>query len=79
MTALERLKAKIEEWKGNYETIAKENIELKKKLEDCGEILCEEEIDRLQAEIDKLKQEIEEKDIEIESILESINELYELD
>jgi len=83
MTALERLKAKIEEWKNNYETIAKENEELKEKLENCsgGSVQdttqLEEEIARLNAEINKLKQEIEEKDIEIENILENVEALLD--
>jgi len=75
MTALERLKTKIEEWKNNYETIAKENEELKQKLENSGSSTCEETVAKLEDEISKLKQEIEEKDIEIESILESVEEL----
>jgi len=82
MTALDRLKAKIDEWKNNYETIAKENEELKKQLENGGGSIqdttqLEEEIERLNAEIAKLKQEIEEKDVEIEGILENIEELLE--
>jgi len=82
MTALDRLKAKINEWKTNYETIAKENEELKAKLENCSEggsvqdvTQLEEEIDRLNKEVARLKQEIELKDIEIENILENIEEL----
>ena len=83
MTALDRLKAKIEEWKSNYEAIAKENEELKAKLENCGSgsvqdvSQLEEEISRLNAQIEKLKQEIEEKDIEIENILENIEALLD--
>ena len=80
MTALERLKSKIDEWKSNYETIAKENEELKKQLGSGGGSVqdttqLEEEITRLNAEVSKLHQEIEEKDIEIEGILENIEEL----
>jgi archaellum component FlaC len=75
MTALERLKAKIDEWKSNYETIAKENQELKAKLENSSNGDCSEVIANLEAEINNLKQEIEEKDVEIESILESVEEL----
>jgi len=81
MTALERLKAKIDEWKNNYEQIAKENAELKKQLQSGGGVQdttqLEDEIKRLKAEIAKLKQEIEEKDIEIEGILENIEELFD--
>ncbi len=82
MTALERLKSKIEEWKSNYEAIAKENEELKKQLKKGGNSVqdttqLEEEIERLNAEITKLKQEIEEKDLEIENILENIEELLD--
>jgi len=82
MTALEKLKAKIEEWKSNYEAIAKENEELKRQLANGGGSVqdtsqLEEEINRLNAEIKKLKQEIEEKDIEIEGILENIEELLD--
>ena len=76
MTALERLKAKIDEWKKNYETIAKENEELKEKLENCGDGNVQ-DVTQLEEEIAKLKQEIEEKDIEIESILENIEELLD--
>ena len=76
MTALERLKAKIDEWKSNYEAIAKENEELKAKLENCGEGNVQ-DVTQLEEEIAKLKQEIEEKDIEIESILENIEELLD--
>jgi len=75
MTALERLKAKIDEWKSNYENIAKENEELKAKLENNSNTDCNETIDKLNKEIESLKQEIEEKDVEIESILENIEEL----
>ena len=74
MTALERLKAKIDEWKNNYEIIAKENEELKAKLENCGDGSVQ-DVSQLEEEIEKLKQEIEEKDIEIENILENIEEL----
>jgi chromosome segregation ATPase len=80
MTALERLKAKIEEWKSNYETIAKENEELKAKLnsgESANCIELEKEIESLKKEIESLKQEIEEKDVEIESILENIEDLLD--
>jgi len=80
MTALERLKAKIEEWKSNYEQIAKENEELKAKLEGKGGANCEElekEVVSLKKEIEDLKQEIEEKDVEIESILENIEDLLD--
>ena len=76
MTAIERLKAKIDEWKSNYEAIAKENEELKAKLENCGEGNVQ-DVTQLEEEIAKLKQEIEEKDIEIESILENIEELLD--
>ena len=84
MTALEKLKSKIDEWKSNYEAIEKENKELKAKLgtnpesssvQDTTQL--EEEIKRLNAEVAKLKQEIEEKDIEIENILENIEELLD--
>jgi len=75
MTALERLKAKIDEWKNNYETIAKENEELKAKLENSSSGDCSEIVAKLEDEIAKLHQEIEEKDVEIESILESVEEL----
>ena len=74
MTALERLKSKIDEWKSNYEKIAKENEELKAKLENCGSSDGG-EVELLKQEIEALKQEIEEKDVEIESILESVEEL----
>jgi predicted RNase H-like nuclease (RuvC/YqgF family) len=82
MTALERLKAKIDEWKSNYESIAKENEELKKQLQDGSSSTenCEEleaKVVGLQAEIEKLHQEIEEKDIEIESILENVEALLD--
>jgi len=80
MTALERLKAKIEEWKSNYETIAKENEELKAKLNNGDSANCielEKEIEKLKEEIKSLKQEIEEKDVEIESILENIEDLLD--
>lgn len=82
MTALERLKSKIDEWKSNYETIAKENKELKNQLANGGGSIqdttqLEEEIARLNAEVAKLKQEIEEKDVEIEGILENIEELLD--
>ncbi len=76
MTAIERLKAKIDEWKSNYEAIAKENEELKAKLENCGEGNVQ-DVTQLEEEIAKLKQEIEEKDIEIENILENIEELLD--
>ncbi len=82
MTALERLKTKIEEWKTNYEAIAKENEELKAKLEgsagsdaNCKEL--ESKVSDLEAEIERLKQEIEEKDVEIESILENVEALLD--
>ena len=82
MTALERLKAKIEEWKDNYEAIAKENEELKAKLAntssssgDCVEL--ESKVAELEAQIEKLQQEIEEKDVEIESILENVEALLD--
>jgi len=76
MTALERLKSKIDEWKSNYELIAKENQELKAKLANSGiSSDCEEEISRLNQEIGSLKHELAEKDVEIESILENIEEL----
>ena len=82
MTALEKLKTKIDEWKTNYEAIEKENKELKAKLENGGSSIqdttqLEEEITRLNAEVEKLKQEIEEKDIEIESILENVEALLD--
>jgi SMC interacting uncharacterized protein involved in chromosome segregation len=83
MTALERLKSKIDEWKNNYELIEKENIELKQQLKNGGgasvqdTTQLEEEIARLNAEVAKLKQEIEEKDVEIEGILENIEELLD--
>jgi len=81
MTALERLKAKIDEWKANYEAIEKENKELKAKLENGGSVQdttqLEEEVEALKAQIDRLKQEIEEKDIEIESILENVEALLD--
>lgn len=84
MTALERLKSKIDEWKSNYETIAKENEDLKTQLAKGGvggtvqdTTQLEDEITRLNAEIAKLNQEIEEKDIEIENILENIEELLD--
>ena len=75
MTALERLKAKIDEWKSNYEAIAKENAALKAQLSanSNGTTNCSE----LEAEIEKLQQEIEEKDIEIESILENVEALLD--
>ena len=76
MTAIERLKAKIDEWKNNYEAIAKENEELKAKLENCGDDNVQ-DVSQLEEEIEKLKQEIEEKDIEIENILENIEELLD--
>ena len=76
MTAIERLKAKIDEWKNNYEAIAKENEELKAKLESCGNGNVQ-DVTQLEEEIEKLKQEIEEKDIEIENILENIEELLD--
>ncbi len=76
MTAIERLKAKIDEWKNNYEAIAKENEELKAKLENCGDGNVQ-DVTQLEEEIEKLKQEIEEKDIEIENILENIEELLD--
>jgi len=76
MTAIERLKAKIDEWKNNYEAIAKENEELKAKLENSGDGSVQ-DITQLEEEIEKLKQEIEEKDIEIENILENIEELLD--
>ena len=81
MTALERLKAKIDEWKANYENIAKENEELKAKLAggsgggDCSQL--EAKVEHLEAEISRLQQEIEEKDIEIESILENVEALLD--
>ncbi len=82
MTALERLKAKIDEWKTNYEAIEKENKELKAQLKSGGSSVqdttqLEEEIESLKKEIDRLKQEIEEKDIEIESILENVEALLD--
>jgi len=84
MTALDKLKSKIDEWKTNYEAIAKENEELKAKLGNAPKsssvqdtTQLEEEIERLNAEVAKLKQEIEEKDIEIENILENIEELLD--
>ncbi|HGZ69888.1 MAG TPA: hypothetical protein ENK74_00630 [Nitratifractor sp.] len=81
MTALERLKAKIDEWKSNYEAIAKENHELKEQLKSSNTTAnCEEleaKVVGLQAEIEKLHQEIEEKDIEIESILENVEALLD--
>jgi len=82
MTALERLKAKIDEWKTNYETIAKENEELKTQLANGGSSVqdttqLEEEIVRLNALIAKLEQEIEEKDVEIENILENVEALLD--
>jgi len=82
MTALERLKAKIDEWKTNYETIAKENEELKAQLANGGSSVqdttqLEEEIARLNAQIAKLEQEIEEKDVEIENILENVEALLD--
>ena len=82
MRALDKLKEKINEWKRDYEALAKENSELKAKLENCSESgsvqdvsQLEEEIERLNKEIEKLKQEIELKDLEIEDILENIEEL----
>jgi len=82
MTALERLKAKINEWKSDYEAIAKENKELKAKLEasngndaNCSEL--ESKVAELESEIEQLKQEIEEKDVEIESILENVEALLD--
>jgi len=82
MTALERLKSKIDEWKNNYEIIAKENEELKANLANGGNSVqdvtqLEEEITRLNAEIARLKQEIEEKDIEIENIIENVEALLD--
>ncbi len=82
MTALERLKAKIDEWKNNYEAIAKENEELKAKLESSsgGSGNCEQlesKVAELEAQIEKLQQEIEEKDVEIESILENVEALLD--
>ncbi len=76
MTAIERLKAKIDEWKNNYEAIAKENEELKAKLENCSDGNTQ-DVTQLEEEIERLKQEIEEKDIEIENILENIEELLD--
>jgi len=77
MTALERLKAKIDEWKSNYETIAKENEELKKQLENCADAGDAQEIANLKSQIEQLKDEIAQKDVEIESILENIEELLD--
>ncbi len=80
MTALERLKAKIDEWRSNYEAIAKENEELKAKLANSGGADCSElesKVASLQAEIERLNQEIEEKDVEIESILENVEALLD--
>ncbi len=83
MTALERLKSKIDEWKSDYEEIAKENEELKKQVANGGNSSVQDtseleiEIDRLNAEIAKLKQEIELKDIEVENILENIEALLD--
>ena len=77
MTALERLKAKIDEWKSNYETIAKENEELKKQLENCADAGDAQEIANLKSQIEQLKDEIAQKDVEIEGILENIEELLD--
>jgi len=77
MTALERLKAKIDEWKSNYETIAKENEELKKELENCADAGDAQEIANLKSQIEQLKDEIAQKDVEIEGILENIEELLD--
>lgn len=81
MTALERLKAKIDEWKNNYEAIAKENEALKEQLATsaglAGKEELKKEIESLNEEISRLKQEIEEKDIEIENILENVEALLD--
>ena len=83
MTALERLKEKIESWKSNYEKMAAENAELKKELENCGGGSSE-ELESLKAalrekesRIEALEQEIEEKDVEIESIIANVEALLD--
>jgi len=82
MTALERLKVKIDNLKKNYKIAEKENEELKIELSKGnsnfqGTAELKNEIRKLKAEIVKLEQEIEEKDIEIESILENVEALLD--
>ncbi|MBD3792463.1 MAG: hypothetical protein IE918_10080 [Campylobacterales bacterium] len=70
MSALQRLQAKIEQWRVDFEALKSENAQLKVELQNATGSKEEQS-----AQIEMLKLELEEKDVEIEKIIAQVESL----
>ena len=84
MSALERLKEKVEHMRENFVRLEEENASLKKELEAARQNSSSEELEELKKEliakddlIATLRQEIENKDAEIEAIISKVEALLD--
>jgi len=84
MSALERLKEKVEHMRENFVKLEEENASLKKELEAARQNSSSEELEELKKEliakddlIATLRQEIENKDAEIEAIISKVEALLD--
>jgi predicted RNase H-like nuclease (RuvC/YqgF family) len=82
MSAIERLKDKVDSWKDNFHRLQRENEELQKKLDKA--LSGGDEVKKLRAEIaeknriiDEMKKELESKDAEIEAIIVKVEALLD--
>ena len=84
MSAIERLKEKVEHMRENFLKLEKENASLKKELKTAEQSGSSEELEELKKEliakddlIATLRQEIEKKDAEIEAIISKVEALLD--
>jgi flagellar biosynthesis chaperone FliJ len=78
MSALDKLKEKIEAWKTKIDELEQENTDLKSQLEQAGENgELAEKLAECEQSVESLKSEIAEKDQEIEEIIEKVEMLLE--
>ncbi len=78
MSALDKLKEKIESWKTRIDELERENKDLKEQLEQAGENgELAEKLAECEKTVETLYGEIAEKDQEIEEIIEKVEMLLE--
>ncbi len=70
MSALQKLQAKIEQWRVDHEALKNENAQLKVELSNVSGSQSEKE-----SQIAALRRELEEKDAEIEKIIAQVESL----